>query len=117
MKLRVADVEPASSTTRWIAGAALPVRFRFAFRPESPRRQSLQKLHLLGRRFCPDNRINFLFADYELTVAAAAAHDCQLRYSQKFSIIQTLLSVVQPAIAKCRPSGDCIPLVPKKLSF
>jgi len=53
----------------------------------------------------------------ELTVAAAASHDCQLRYSQKFSIIQTLLSVVQPATAKCRRSGDGIPLVPMKLSF
>lgn len=70
---------------------------------------------LAGRRFCPDNRISFLFADYELTVAAA--HHRQLRYSQKFAIIQALLSVVQPAIAKCRRSGDCIPLVPMKLNF
>ena len=69
------------------------------------------------KAICPDNRISCLFADYELTVAAAAAHDCQLRYSQKFSIIQTLLSVVQPPTAKCRRSGDGIPLVPKRLSF
>jgi len=33
------------------------------------------------------------------------------RFSQKFAIIHTLLSVVQPATAKCRRSGDCIPLI------